>query len=161
VLEKFGYVLIFVGLAAALWRVKIWRENIWASVVVYSLFIFVGIFLIMQDRIVEVTVSHLGAFKTLAKEATVEVDQIKQLRRDMEAGIDSVAREATQVRQLYEELANKTELADRELHSIRNAQQEASTILSELQEVTEFNEAVVVAQNDDRRAFDRLKAWGQ
>lgn len=58
-----------------------------------------------------------------------------------------------------EELSQKAQVAEKRLSEVDTALATAQTKVSELQEVTEFTKTVLAAQNDDRKAFDRLGAW--
>jgi len=49
--------------------------------------------------------------------------------------------------------------AEQELGTLSNAIDEATATLGDLKSVIEFTKIVVAAQNDDRKAFDKLRQW--
>jgi hypothetical protein len=59
------------------------------------------------------------------------------------------------------EVAKKNEIAEEKLKTLDNSIAKASATLGELESVTEYTKTVVAAQNDDRKAFDKLKEWSE
>jgi hypothetical protein len=67
------------------------------AVTVCLIAIFVGGFLILQDRIIEFTIENVGTLKTAADKATADAQSISKLRRRIEAQsatIDLIAKDA-------------------------------------------------------------------
>jgi len=124
--------------------------------------VFSGIFLLVQDRATEITIKGVGTIRAAVEQASVDAQAIADVRRRIEAQsatVDLVAQQATNARRLGEELAEKTRAAEKRLGEVDQAVALARTKLGELQEITDFTRAVLAAQSDDRRAFDRLEAW--
>ncbi len=57
------------------------------------------------------------------------------------------------------EVAKKNVIAEEKLKTLNNSIAKASATLDELESVTVYTKTVVAAQNDDRKAFDKLKEW--
>jgi hypothetical protein len=124
--------------------------------------LFSGAFLIVQDRATEITVKGIGTIKAAAEQASIDAQVVRDLRERIEAQsatVDLVAQQATSAKQLGEELSQKAQVADKKLAKLDTALATAQSRVGELQEVTEFTKTVLAAQNDDRKAFDRLGTW--
>ena len=59
------------------------------------------------------------------------------------------------------EVAKKNEIAEEKLKILDNSIAKASVTLDELESVTEYTKTVIAAQNDDRKALDKLKKWSE
>lgn len=57
------------------------------------------------------------------------------------------------------DMAKKTAEAEEKLSDIQQSVVKASSSLSELETMSEFMMAVLAAENDDRKAFDKLEKW--
>lgn len=90
--------------------------------------VFIGLPLIIINRITEITIGHIGTIKTVTEQLTLDAEEVSKLRKRVEAQsatIDLVAQNATdakklstEAKSLYEELSNKNILADKELKNI-------------------------------------------
>ena len=147
-IKIWGIIILIVVLPLTFWWVTSARKYKGYVLSFCATAVFVGIALIIQDRIIEFTIEGIGTIKAAAEQATLDAKQVSEIRQRIEAQsatIDLVAMQAGEAKKLSEEM-------DETL-------QKASKTLSELQQITEFTMTVVAAQNDDRKAFDQLKAW--
>ncbi len=130
-----------------------------------------GLFLLLKDRIAEITVQEVGTIKAAADQATVDAKQISEIRQQVgaqSATFDLVAKQAEELQQqasdikkLSGDIVRKHYLADEKLAVMDQSLQKASNAVSGLQMITDFAMTVVAAQNDDRKAFDQLTAWNK
>ncbi len=96
--------------------------------------IIVGIAFTLHERALEITFGSIGTIKAAAQQATIDAKTVSELKNRVEAQsatVDLVAKSAA----------------------------EAKDKLQELGAITEFSKIVISAQNDDRRAFDKLTSW--
>lgn len=103
--------------------------------------LFAGIFLVLQERVTELTVEGIGAIKSAAEKANTDANAISELRNRVEAQsatVDLIAQSASKARETAEK---------------------AEGVLKELEVSNDFMLTVVAARNDDREAFERLRAW--
>lgn len=162
--QLLGTLLILNSLVLAGWWITNSRANSGLVLGLCGLAVFAGMFLILQDRATEITVKGVGTIKAAAQQAQVDAQQVAELRGRVErqsATIDAVAAQAVEARKLSEELARKNELADQKLKGIDETLQRATKVLAEQQQLAEFTATVQAAQNDDRRAFDKLRQWAE
>lgn len=138
--------------------------------------VFFGIFLILQERAIEITIKGIGSIKAAAEQAVVDARQIKELRERIEAQsatVDLVAKSAMdaknlsteaqniskEAKQLVDALDRKNETANKKLQEIEEEIKKVNSISDELQSIARFTTVVIAAQNNDRKAFDQLDAW--
>ena len=161
-LEYFGVLLILVSLSITAWWVI--GENPhkkWAFAICLAA-IFSGAFLILQERVTELTVENIGTIKSAAKQASADAKAITDLKKRVEAQsatIDLIAREAANGKQLISDLSEKNSMAEKKLSELDVSISKGNIAVQELQLYTHFNSTVLAAQNDDRRAYDQLLAW--
>lgn len=126
-----GFFIILNALAFAIyWVTGNNPHKVWI-IPVCTVAIIVGIFFTLYDRAIEITFKGIGTIKAAAKQAVIDAETISDLKKRIEnqsATIDLVAQKATE--------AHKTIL--------------------ELEKITEFYKIEAAAQNDDRKAFDKL-----
>lgn len=160
---KIGGLLLIIGsLIVAFYWVGAGRKNIKTFIFICLIGVFAGIFLVMQDRVIEVSVKGFGTIKAAAEQATSDAKQIKELRERLEAQaatVDLIAKQAIEIKELYKNLEQKRKLADQKLKDLNDTQQKALQMLSQIGEINKFTITVIAAQSDDRKAYDRLKAW--
>jgi chromosome segregation ATPase len=121
-----------------------------------------GLALIIHDRITELTVGGVGTIKAAAVQATSDAKDVADLKERVEnqsATVDLVARQASKAKEISEEVAEQNKRAEQKLGTLNNAIDEATATLGDLKSVIEFTKTVVAAQNDDRKAFDKLRQW--
>jgi len=95
---------------------------------------FFGAFLILQDRVVEISVNRIGTIKAATKVAVEDAMIISEIRRRIEsqsATIDLVAEKAGKI----------------------------DTKTQQLDQLLLFNNTLIFAQADDRRSFNQLYEW--
>lgn len=157
-----GFLLIAVALIVTGWwvsRDRAYKGWIFALCLVM---VFVGIFLLVQERATEITIKGVGTIKAAAEQASVDAQAIAEVRKRIEAQsstVDLVAQQATKAQRLGEELSEKTRSAEKKLGDLDQALVLARRKVDELQGITHFMRTVLAAQNDDRRAFDQLEVW--
>ena len=161
-MQVVGTLVILTGLAIAAWTV-IRRPHHPAPPVLWlaGLAIIAGLGLVVQDRLIGVSLKGVGTIKAAARQATTDAEHIKKMRERIDAqgaAIDAVAQQAVDARRASRDLGVQADLADKKLKAIDDAQQKATRLLSELQETAKFMETAQAALNDDRVAYDRLRA---
>lgn len=161
-MKLIGILLVLNSLALTAWWVtKRGSQNL-TVVALCSLAVFAGLVLILHERITELTVEGVGTIKTAVQQVTSDAQTVAELKERVEnqsATVDLVAKEASKAKSLSEEVADKNKRAEDKLETLDKAINMANTTLEELEAVTEFTMTVVAAQNDDRKAFDKLKVW--
>ncbi len=127
-----------------------------------SIAILVGLVLTFHERAIEISLKGVGTIKAAAQQASVDAQQILDLRKRVEtqsATVDLVAKEAADATKLTKDLKEKATEADFKLEKIDNTLKEASEKLKSINEFSEFHTTVLAAQSDSRPAFDQLKKW--
>lgn len=161
-LQLVGLFIILIALSATAWWVSRKKGANVPVITVCCLAIFAGIFLIINERAVEITIKNVGTIKAAAQQALVDAQQIAEIRKRIEAQgatVDLVAKEAVDAKRLTEELSRKNELAEKKLKELDSAVKNGSSAVEELQAYTKFNSTVLAAQSDNRPAFDQLVKW--
>jgi hypothetical protein len=160
--KAIGLLTILFCLAFALWctaKGKKRAKSIFGVSLVGMLF---GLALILNDRITEFTLEHVGSIKTAEKEAVSNAAEIANIRKRVEAQsatVDLVAQRAGDAMKLAQEVEKAREDMGLELDRVRNATVDADKAVRELRELADFTRAVTGAESDDRASLDRLKAW--
>ncbi len=163
-MQIIGILLALNSIVIAFWLITTGQQQKGSLLLVCALAVFFGIFLIVKDRIIEITIKGVGTIKTASEKAVLDAKQIEGIKERMESQsviVELVAKEAKETKELSEELANKNEIAGKKLEDIDKTVQKASDTLTELEAILEFTATVTDAQNDDRQAFDKLKAWAE
>ncbi len=163
-LQLVGLFVILIALSATAWWVSRKKGANVPVITVCGLAIFAGIFLIINERAVEITIKNVGTIKAAAQQALVDAQQIAEIRKRIEAQgatVDLVAKEAADAKRLTEELSRKNELAEKKLKELDSAVKNGSSAVDELQAYTKFNSAVLAAQSDNRPAFDQISKWAK
>ena len=134
---------------------------------VFTLFltaVFVGIFLILQERVTELTVKGIGTIKSAAEQASTDAKAISDLKKRVEsqsATVDLVAKDAADAKELVNELSKKNV----EIESYFKKSVKLTSEIVELQEksvlINEFMMTVINAQNDVRKSHDKLLLWSK
>lgn len=159
-----GILLVLISIALTAWWVTTKGRHKGTVVTLCFLAVFAGFALILQGRITELTVKGVGTIKTAVQQVTSDAKTVADLKERVEnqsATVDLVAKEASKAKALSEEVADKNKRAEDKLEILDKAINKANTTLEELDAVTEFTMTVVAAQNDDRKAFDKLKLWAE
>lgn len=161
-IELVGALLIISALVITAWWVtgehphKKWAFTLCLSSV------FVGAFLVLQERVTELTVKGIGTIKSAAKQASTDANAISDLKSRVEAQsatVNLIAKEASDAKQLVNDLSEKNSKAEEKLSQLDKSISDGNLAVKELQLYTQFNTTVLAAQNDNRRAYDQLWAW--
>ena len=160
-----GLLLILNSIAlTALWITKEANHNKGVAVIVCTIAVFAGLALILQDRITELTVKGVGTIKAATKQVESDAKTVSDLKERVEnqsSTVDLIAKEASAAKKISEEVSNKNKQAEIKLETLDNAISKASNMLSDLDDATEYTMTVLSAQNDDRKAFDKLNEWSK
>ena len=156
-----GFLLIVNALAVTGWHAATGGGSKWV-ISVCMLAVFAGLTLTFQDRITELTIKGVGSLKVATAQAESKLAEIEQIRTRVEAQsatIDLVAKDAKEAKQLTEDIKKKSDEVEVKVKKVDLALEKATAQTKELSSLLEFTNTVVAAQNDDRKAFDRLKTW--
>lgn len=146
--QLIGLLLIINSIVICGWLVLSAKTPFTPTISITLLAIFAGGFLFLSERVTEFTVKGAGTIKAAANRASADADEVAKIRARVEAQsatVDLVAKNATEAKQISEEIKKQTNLAEEKLN--------------ELQAYTVFNSTVLAAQGDNREAFDSLKKW--
>lgn len=163
-LQLVGILIILGALSLTAWWVTHKKGATAAAITVCLLAIFAGIFLILNERAVEITIKNVGTIKAAARQALLDAQQIAEIRQRIAAQgatVDLVAKDAAEAKRLTEELSRKNELAEKKLKELDSAVKNGFSAVDELQAYTKFNSVVLAAQADNRSAFDQLGQWAK
>lgn len=157
-----GLVLILASIGVTAWWVMQERPHKkWASSLCL-LSVFVGFLLMVYQRAIEVTFGGIGTIKAAAEKASLDAQAIAEIRKRIEAQsatVDLVAGAATRAEALTRELSEKSATAEAKLEDVNKAVSAARAKVTELEQIAEFTRTALAAQNDERKAFDRLETW--
>src|SRR6266567_5019127 len=126
--------------------------------------ILVGASLLFHHRITQMKVlgiASITAAQERAQTGSKQIDSILERIEGQAATVDAIAKQAADAKHISEEVQKKNQQADERLKSIDEALKRGKEAVSELQAYTAFNNIVLAAQNGDRPAFDRLRAWAK
>lgn len=130
-----------------------------AAVSLMMAMIFVGLALILNDSLAEVSFGRFGTFKMLHDRASADVNAIQALKTRVEnqsATIDAVAGQAKNAADLSDKAASQVRAADQKLTDLNATLSAAKVTLEKLQKDADFGNLIEQAQIDDRIAFDKL-----
>lgn len=159
-----GIVLILGSILFTTYWVICKNNNKYWLVFICLITVFIGLVLIFNERITELTVKGVGTIKAAAIKAETDAEAISEIKESVEnqrAIIELVAKEASEAKSISEEAASKNELAEEKLKIISNSIKEAKSTINELNLLSEYTMTVLKAQSDDRNAFDKLKEISQ
>lgn len=157
-----NFIAVFCIISAfvvCIWMLK--RYNYQKSIAL-SLFVsllLTGYIILLRDRITEVSINCIGSIKTTLAEVKKDADSVSNLMTRVEnqsATVDAVASLANNAKTLAESVSNKNVQAQEKLKTLDAAILKANNVLTNLESMTDFTITVIFAQNDDRRAFDKL-----
>lgn len=160
-----GFLIIINSLIVTGWWVSSGHNYKWPVIFICGMAVIVGIFLIIQDRVIEISFKGIGTIKAAAKQADTDAKSITKIKQRIEAQsatIDAVALTANQASQLVDDLDRKNTELEVKVGEIDKLQEESSRTSEALEKIARFSTTVLAAQNDDRVAFDNLKdKWGK
>ena len=106
ILQIIGLIIIVTPISITIWcfiRLKPYAKSM---LYVCLISVFIGLPLIIINRITEITVGHVGTIKTATKQVTLDAEEVSKLRKRVEAQsatIDLVAQNATDAKKLSTE----------------------------------------------------------
>lgn len=180
ILQIIGLIIIVTPISITIWcfiRLKPYAKSM---LYVCLISVFIGLPLIIINRITEITVGHVGTIKTATKQVTLDAEEVSKLRKRIEAQsatIDLVAQNSTdakklstEAKSLYEEISNKNILADKELKNISNKilplelkAKSLSTLIRKirkellpLQEILKIQQLTTAAKAGSRKDYEEL-----
>jgi chromosome segregation ATPase len=128
ILQIIGLIIIITPISITIWSFIRSKPYAKPMLLVSVISVFIGLPLIIINRITEITVGRVGTIKAATKQVTLDAEEVSKLRKRVEsqsATIDLVAQNATdakklstEAKNLYEDLSNKNILADKELKNI-------------------------------------------
>jgi apolipoprotein N-acyltransferase len=163
-MKLIGILLVLNSLGLAAWWISTNGSHKATVVALCLVAVFAGVTLILQDRITEFTVQGVGTIKAATQQVESDAQLVSELKNRVEsqsATVDLVAQEASNAKALSEEVANKNQQAEKKLTILNEAIKKANETLTDLNLTSEFTLTVSAAQNDDRKAFDKLKEWSE
>jgi len=124
--------------------------------------LFVGTFMILQDRAIEVSFKGVGTIKAAAQQAMTDATVIADIKNRVEsqgATVDLVAKSAKEAKKLVGELEEKSESTDKNLSELNKTMTKASVALEKIEQITDIATTILAAQNENWEAFDQLAKW--
>lgn len=158
-IELIGLALIIATIGFTLYWVTSNRPHKAWVVSVCVIAIFSGCFLFLYRRVFEVTVKGVGTIKAAVEQVSLDAAEVSKLRVRVEAQsstVDLVASSAEEAKKLSKEMSEKVRVAESRLSVIDATVTEAHKTLAKLDQLVDFSCTLLAAQNDGRRAFDRL-----
>jgi hypothetical protein len=157
-----GLLIIVIAILIIIWWARSdRRRKRW--VVAVSFMLFAGVVIMLQDRIVEISLPKgFGTIKAAARQATADAEAIANLKKrveDQSATVDSVANSAREARKLGDELSERIKTTDTKLTQVDQATRNAQAALEKMEQISAFATVLLAAQNDDWQAFNQLLNW--
>ncbi len=157
-----GFIIIMNALFLTGWWVSTEHPHKPWVVTACILALFVGTFMILQDRAIEISLKGVGTIKAAAQQATTDASAIADVKTRVEAQgatIDLVAKSAQDAKELVSDLEKKALSTDKKLGVLDDTMAQASTTLDTMEKTTELTTTILSAQNDDWTAFAQLQTW--
>ena len=120
---------------------------------------FASALIMLNERVTSVKFNGVGEISAAVAQATTDAAEIAKMRSDIEVQRDSlvmVVRDANELRTKIIELSKLAENADKELQLLRKLQVEGDSLLQSIRDLSDFSHTLVLAENDDRKAFEKL-----
>jgi hypothetical protein len=149
-------------LGTGLWGYFDRSHRRWAFILFAMVALCSGCFLMMYERVFEMSFKDLVTIKAVTQQATTDAETIANLKKRVEAqseAVDSVANSAREARKLGDELSEKIKTTDIKLTQIDQATRNVQTALEKTEQIITFASVLLAAQNDDWHALDRLLQW--
>jgi hypothetical protein len=121
--------------------------------------LFLGIAVMLCDRITGVKVSGIGEITTAVQKATADAEEVEKIRKEVEEHKDTIAlimRDANKARKDLDEVAFLSLEAKDKADQIAHVLTDAQTALDDIKTVSDFGLVLTRASNDDRPSFDSL-----
>jgi len=152
--------LFLISIVVILWHIANKKTADWKRLTAVGVIgLFVGVALLLGDRITGVKVKGVGEISAVVAQATADAEKIANIRAELESQRDSlqmVVRDANNAQQKIEELSKLSDEAAEQLRTIEQIQSEASIVLKEIRNLSQFSHTLVLAENDNRGAFQEL-----
>ena len=161
-MKVIGFVIILIALFFIGWWVLTDHQHKQWALTLCIMAIFTGIFMILQDRAIEISLKGIGTIKAAAQQAATDAEAIANLKKRVEtqsATVDLVAKSANDASELVNKLQEKSEITDNKLTQLDDATQDALNALQGMERATDFATTLLAAQNDNWIAFDQLRKW--
>jgi hypothetical protein len=156
-IQLVGLLLILTSLVVTAWWIGSGRVRTGSAVALCALGIVAvcaGMFVMLQERLVAVTVQHVGTLNAAGQQVTRTAQEVASLKDRIDAQSATVTRVTSEVTRQHEE-------ATATLAALDQALQQGQQAVAELQASTRFNAQVLAAQHDDRHAYDQLWQWSE
>jgi hypothetical protein len=163
-MKVIGFFIVLNAIGLTAWWVGSDHAHKGWVVTVCFIALFFGIFMILQDKAVELTIKGIGTIKAAEKQVTADANTISDLKKRVEsqsATVDLVAKSAEEARKLVDELTEKSQETDKKLGKLNEAAVNAQKALKEIDKTTEFATVLLAAQSDDWKSFVQLRKWGE
>ncbi len=159
-MKLIGILLILNSIALTAWWATTQNNHKGTVITICLIAVFVGLALVLQDRLTELTVKGVGTIKAATEQVQTDAKTVADLKERVEnqsATVDLVAKEDFKAKAISEEVADKNQRAEQKLDTLDEAIKKAKHTLADLDAASKFSMTVIAAQNDDRNAFDTLK----
>jgi hypothetical protein len=134
-LKLLGIVLIVAPISFTGWWIARLKPAKNPMVFLCLIAVLAGLSLIMNERATELTIAQVENIKAAAQQATIEAQQISDLKECIAAQaatVDLIARDAEEARRIVEEVVSKNLEAEKKLTLLDLTIREAHRVLSEL-----------------------------
>lgn len=121
--------------------------------------IFAGLLVFFGDRVTNVKVDGVGEISTVVAQAMADAEQVSKIKAQVEAhrdSLDLVIRDVNQARVRISDLTELTDKAGDELKTLKSVQEKGAELLKSIEELSQFSHVLMLAKNDDRKAFNEL-----
>jgi len=128
---------------------------------------FIGLVLIFSEGLSEFTTPFASIKMATEKKGDALIAKVKEeldkkvaeVKDELDKKVEAIEVKRKEADKKVNEIDNKSQELDKKLKDIDKATEQANKAVADLKRYTEFNTAVVMADNDDRKSFDRLEAW--
>jgi len=159
-----GFLIVIIAVLLTGWWVSSNHKHKGWVVIACTLALFAGIFMMLQDRAIEISLKGVGTIKAAAEQATTDAAAIADVKKRVEAQgatVDLVAKSAQEAKALVAELEKKNKSTGEKLLRLDNTMNEAAQALKSIEQTTEFTTTLLAAKNDNWEAFSQLLAWSK
>jgi len=159
-----GFFIILSALVITGWWVLSNHKYKGWAVTVCILALFAGTLMLLQDRVVEVSLKGVGTIKAAAEKAITDAAAIADVKKRVEAQsvtVDLVAKSASEAKSLVTELKKKSKKTKQELARLDKTMNKASSTLETMEKTAELATTILSAQTDDWGAFSQLQTWSE
>jgi hypothetical protein len=94
-----------------------------------------------------------------AKKAEARINEARERVEEQSSIVNSAAQNATEAQKLAEKATLQVSISEGHLKLVNADLDRAHKSITELDNLADFMRTLLEAQNDDRRAFDKLRTW--